>query len=283
MICFANHDIIVSMKIYIDLRKLNNDELYELRKKIVHLKRNGYKGLEIEKLTGVRSNRISEIWRRYLEGGVEGLKPEKPGQKPGGKMLLSTTQEHGIRRTLIDSTPDSVDMPYSLWTHQIVSDFIKSEYGVTISLRSMTNYFKRWGFTCQAPAKGAAAKKSVDFMRFMSETYPAIVRRAGFENVGIYWYCEAWVPREFPSNGNIRQSRVKMAAAVTARGTSRFMFFDRRVTQEEFITLISRLIRYADRKVFVIAPDTRRCCGKKVRSWLKNRENRIEVFYHPAL
>ena len=266
---------------FIDLRKLNKTELLELRRQVVRLKIEGCGGREIECLTGVRANRVSEIWRRYLKNGDDGLIPGKPGTKPGGRSLLTVSMECGIRWTMISNTPDNMCMPYSLWTRQIASDFIRRKYGVRLSLRCMTNYFKKWGFTCHMPLWQTAAIDSADFARFMNEVYPAIIRRAASENVGIYWYSEKPVSKEFPAYGDACRNRLTMTAAMTARGTARFMFTDRKIGQEEFITLVSRLIRYADRKVFFIAPDRREFCEKNVAAWLKGRENSIEVFYYP--
>ena len=288
------------------MRKLNSDELFRLRKRVVSLRKKGLSGKEIERIAHVRANRISEIWRRYLDGGVEGIRPGTPGRKPGEGALLPAQHEREIRRTMISKTPDQLKMPFSLWTRQVASDFIRREYGVRLSLRSMTNYFQRWGFICRAPAKADEFRQRPEFKHFIKEDFQAIVRRAAFENVGVYWFCETLVSTEpnhggrtgpQPSgeagsqssgeggsqpSGRTGSQRIKMAAAATARGTVRFMFFEGDLSQEMFITLMSRLIRYADRKVFFIAADVKPFRGEKVRAWLKDHEPHIEVFYHPA-
>ena len=276
------YTILCHMNGFINLKKLNRDELFDLRKKIVRLKKKGYSGIEIEELTCVRANRISEIWRRYLDKGAESLRPGSPGRKAGERTLLPSPCEHEIRRFLIDATPDTLGLPYSLWTRQIAADFIRREYGIRLSPRTMTNYFKKWGFICRTPQKTADQQDDMSFLRFMNEDYPVIVRRAVSENVGIYWFNETWVGKEPRQNSVVCQQRIKMAAAVTARGTARFMFFEGEMTQQRFITFVKRLIRYADRKVFLIAADLKAFSGGKVRTWLKDNENRIEIFYHPT-
>ena len=281
------------MEKHIDLRKLGRDEILELRKQVVDLKSKGRSGAEIEAALHIRQNRISEIWALFLKEGAAGLAPSVPGRKPGEKTLLSGATERNVRRVMVENTPDDVGMPYSLWTRNIASDFIRREYGVRLSLRSMTNYFKRWGF---------AGGGSAEYKRFMDKTLPAIVRRASKENVGIYWYSEAVVsgayPQEggggieaclqagegageaCPQEGGGGPERVTMAAAVTGRGTARFMFFEGGMTQDKFIHFIGRLIRYADRKVFLIASGRAPCSGEKVEEWLKGREDHLEVFYY---
>ena len=66
---------------YIDLRKVGREGLKEIRRQVVRLKKLGKTGKEIEKLTGVRQNRASEIWTAYQgipdPGQSEG--PSRPG------------------------------------------------------------------------------------------------------------------------------------------------------------------------------------------------------------
>ncbi len=50
---------------YIDLRKVGSEGLKQIRSQVVRLKKMGKGGREIEELTGVRQNRISEIWTAY--------------------------------------------------------------------------------------------------------------------------------------------------------------------------------------------------------------------------
>ena len=266
---------------YVDLRKMNNEELFRLRKSIVRLKGKGLSGREIERLLSVRQNRVSEVWRRYLKGGLEALKPGRAGRRTGEKSILSEALAREIRLRMIDKRPDDLGMPYSLWTYRIACDYIKREYDVKLTGRSMTNYFKRWGFVCKAPLKDEENLESDAFKAFIKEEFPAIVRRAGAENVGIYWFYEKRIGSEYRKGKNSRARSVNMAAAVTARGTARFTFFEGRMSREKFVTLMSRLIRYADRKVFFIAADKKALRGESVRAWLKSRKDVIEVFYHP--
>jgi transposase len=71
----------------IDLRKLNNDELLIIRKQVVRLKTSGKSLREIETLTGVWYPRVSEIWRRYTQGGMDALKPLKSGRKKAKRLF----------------------------------------------------------------------------------------------------------------------------------------------------------------------------------------------------
>jgi transposase len=55
--------------------------------------------------------------------------------------------------TIIDKTPEQMNLSFALWTRQAISDLAKRHYGITLSLRTVINHFKRWDFTCQRPTK----------------------------------------------------------------------------------------------------------------------------------
>ena len=74
---------------YIDLRKVGKDGLREIRRQVVRLKKLGKTGKEIEELTGVRQNRVSEIWTAYQREGESSLERKKYGRKPGSHMVLT--------------------------------------------------------------------------------------------------------------------------------------------------------------------------------------------------
>ncbi len=279
---------------YIDLRKLNRDELATIRRQVVRLKKKGLKGKEIESLTGVRVNRISEIWSTYKNCGSKAIVPRKSGRKPGTCTLLTKQQEIEIRQIIIDKTPDQMRMSFALWTRQAICDLVKRKYRIHLSLRSATNYLKKWGFTCQRPTKKAYSQDDVKVNRFMKEEYPAISQRATVEKAEIYWGDETGVSNQeyyqkgFSPKGvtpvmrvESKHERINMISAITGRGSLRFMVYDGGMNQKLLIDFMKRLIKDADRKVFFILDNLKVHHGKMVTAWLEKNKERIEVFYIP--
>lgn len=282
------------MEEILNLLKLNKDELYTVRKQVVRLKKKGLSGREIESLTGVRPNRASEIWTRYQKFGEKSLRRGKPGRRQGDNTLLTAGQEKEIRNIIIDKTPDQMKLSYALWTRQAVSDLATRKYKINLSLRSVTNYLKRWGFTCQRPTKKAYSQDDVKADRFMKEEYPAIARRAAEENAEIYWGDETGVSnqeyyqRGFAPKGitpimkiESKHERISMLSAITGRGTTRFMIYDGAMNQTLLLNFMKRLIKDVKRKVFLILDNLRVHHGKKVREWLEENKDKIEVFFLP--
>jgi len=278
----------------IDLRKLNNDELYAVRKQVIRLKEQGMKGSEIEGLIGIYQNRISQIWKMYQEGGITGIKPLKSGRKPKNNMLLTKDEQCEIRQTIISNTPNQLKMAGFLWTLAKISNHIWDTYKKRVSVRSLSNYMKRWGLTCQRPTKRACGQDILRIEKFKKEEYPAIAKRAKVEKADIYWGDETGVDnrenfeRGFSEKGHppvlpmvVKKERVNMISAITNQGHSRFMVYEEAMNQQLFIDFMKRLIKESNRKIFFVVDNLRVHHGKLVAAWLLENKDKIEVFFLP--
>lgn len=140
---------------YVDLRKVGKEGLKQIRSQVVRLKKMGKSGKEIEELVGVRQNRISEIWTAYQREGEASLERKKYGRKPGTHMLLEAWEQAGIRKAVVEKTPEDFGIPGKLWTLGRTRQYIQKQYQKDVSERGLSKYMKRWGLSCQRPAKRA--------------------------------------------------------------------------------------------------------------------------------
>ena len=140
---------------YIDLRKVGKDGLREIRRQVVRLKKMGKTGKEIEELTGVRQNRVSEIWTAYQREGESSLERKKYGRKPGSHMVLTEEEQGNIRKAVEENIPEDFGITGKLWTLGRTREYIEKEFQKTINERTLWDYMKRWGMSCQRPAKRA--------------------------------------------------------------------------------------------------------------------------------
>jgi len=67
-------------------------------------------------------------------------------------------------------------MGFMLWTRATVCQMVQEKYQITITLRNMGKYLKRWGMGCQRSVKKAYAQDSKKMDIFMNEMYPEIVK-----------------------------------------------------------------------------------------------------------
>ena len=140
---------------YIDLRKVGREGLKEIRRQVVRLKKMGKTGKEIEELTGVRQNRASEIWTAYQREGEASLERKKYGRKPGSHMVLGREEQADIRKTIEEKRPEDFGITGVLWTLGRTREYIEKRFEKSVNERTLSDYMRRWGMSCQRPAKHA--------------------------------------------------------------------------------------------------------------------------------
>ena len=278
----------------IDLRRINNDELYAIRKQVVRLKKQGKKGSEIAEIVGVYESRISQIWAAYQAKDIEGIKRKKSGRKKDSCRRLTPEEEREIRAVIISKTPEQLKIAGFLWTRAKICAYIKRVYGKTIVPQVISRYLERWGLTCQRPTKRAYGQDIARVERFKKEEYPAIATRAKAENADISWGDETGVnntanyERGFALKGTppvlkveTKKDRLSMIAAINNKGSVRFMVYEQAMTQQKLLDFMRRLVSDAPRKVFLILDHLRVHHGKIVTAWLAENKDKIEVFFLP--
>ena len=276
------------------MRKLTGDELYMKRKEVVRLRQTKHTGKETAEIAEISESQVSRIWTTYQKGGMVALKPQIRGRKQGEQRIINQEQEREIKQIIIDKTPDQYKMRFMLWTREAISNLCWQLYRVKVSLRCVTNYLKRWGFTCQRPTKRAYFVDNVKVDRFMKEEYPAIAARARREGAEIYWgdetgidnrehYQRGFAPQGHPPVLRVecKKERVNMMSAITNKGKIRFMMFEGSMNQRRLIEFMRRMIADVRAKIFLFLDNLSSHHGKLVSAWLEKHKARIKVFFLP--
>ena len=279
----------------IDARTLNQQTQYELRKQVVRLRKKGLDNQAISEIVGLCKSHVSTICKKYERGGLDAIKPGLRGRRHGAQRELTAEQEVGIQKLLVDKTPDQLKLSFSLWTRDAVRLAIKQIYGRDLPLRTISDYLKRWGFTPQKPTKRAYEQNPKLVAQWHETVYPEIQARAKQEKAEIHWGDEtgiqndAYNARGFAPKGktpvvriNATKSRVNMISSITNRGKVRFMLYKENMSSQVLIRFMSRLVKGAERKIFLILDNLRVHHSKVVKAWLKEHENKIAVFYLPS-
>jgi len=278
-----------------DARKLNQQTQFELRKQVVRLKKKGQSNAEISEIVGLSQSHISTIWQKYQRGGLDAIKPGVRGRRHGEQRELTPEQEVDIQKLLVDKTPDQLKLAFALWNRDAVRLAIKHLYGQELPLRTITDYLKRWGFTPQKPVKRAYEQNPKAVAQWQETVYPQIQARAKQEKAEIHWGDETGIQnsdyraRGFAPKGkapvvriNAAKSRINMISSITNLGKVRFMLYRETMTAQVLIKFMSRLIKDAERKVFLILDNLRVHHSQLVKDWLAQNKERIEVFYLPS-
>ena len=261
----------------------------------VRMRLKGAKLKEITETLGLTRSTIISAVKRYNEGGWPAVDLKKRGRKTGTGRRLTPEQESEIQQIIQDKTPDQLKMPFALWTRGAVVDLIKAKYDIDIPIRTMGHYLKRWGFTPQKPIKKAYEQNPKAVEAWLEEEYPTIQERAKAENTEIHWGDETGLRsddlrgRGYAPKGETPVVRVQqrresfsMISTVTNRGKVRWMTFQGGINVKIFLRFLGRLIKGSDRKIFLILDNLRVHHAKKVKEWLANRGDAIELFFLPS-
>jgi len=279
----------------IDARTLNQEAQYQIRRQVVKLRKRGMKYKDIGDVVGIGSTYACKIFRRYERHGAGAIIKGQRGRRPGEQLTLKEDQAGAIQKMITDKTPDQMKMPFALWTRQAVQQLIKHQYKLSMPIRTVGEYLKRWGFTPQKPAKRAYEQNPKAVQKWLDEEYPSIVLQAKMEGAEIHW-CDETGVRNDESSGrgyapkgktpiirlNANRKSISMISSITNQGKLRFMVYKDAMNADLFTKFMGRLIKDAGRKVFLVVDNLRTHHSKLVKEWLDAHKDEIEVFYLPS-
>ncbi len=278
-----------------DARTFTPETQEQLRRQAIRLKKKGHRYVEIAEIVGVHRNTVSNWWQVYEREGLKGLHSKPRGFEPGHWRTLTASQEQEIQGVIVEKTPDQLQLVFALWTRQAVQELMKIRLGITMPIRTVGEYLKRWGFTPQKPLKQAYEQRPAAVRKWLDEAYPAIAKRAKQEGAEIHWGDETGVRsdcqhgRGYAPQGktpvirlSAKRASITMISSITNQGKVRFMLYQETLNAKMFIKFIKQLLKEADRKIFLILDNLRVHHARVVKDWLKDYTKALELFFLPA-
>jgi len=272
-----------------------SDEVVEaLRFRALHGCELGFSQCDVADLLGVSRETVCRWWSAYTAAGPEGLPQERTGRPLGSGRSLRDEQARHIRQLLDENSPEDLGIPSPLWSRRAVGDLIEKEFGIEMAVRTVGDYLKRWGYTAKKPGRHSKDQDPEEVRRWLEETYPAIEKRAGEEGADIYWCDETgrqadqqpgygYAKKGEPATMKVPDShiRVSQISAISNDGAVRFMTYTSTMTAALFIVFLTRLVRGASRKIFLIVDRLKAHDAKAVDEWVAEHKGQIELFYLP--
>lgn len=279
-----------------DIRSLDQAAQEVLRVKAVKAIISGKTQSEVAKIFEVSLKAVNNWWRTYREKGMVGLRMKSRRPKAadeGGK--LKGWQCASIVRTIMKKTPDQLNFGFMLWTRDAVAELIKQRFAIQLSKWTVGRLLKDWGMSPQKPVKKAYQQQPEIVKNWLDNEYPRIARKALQEEAEIHWGDEMGVRSDDQigrTYGKVGQTPVvkvsgqrfscQMISTVTNLGTLRFMVFDGKFNADVCITFLKRLIKDSPKKIFLILDGHPVHKSKKVRAWIEENSDRINLFILPA-
>jgi transposase len=244
---------------------------------------------------GVHKNTVCRWLATWRVAGTAALKARKRGRRFEAQRLLDPRQAAEVQALITAHGPDELDLPFALWSREAVRDLVRARMGVTLAIRTVGDYFRRWGFTPQRPIRRARERQDTAVQAWLAEHYPKIVARAKAEGAQIHWSDETGISnqaaygRSYAPRGQTpvirrtaRRHTTSMISSVTNRGTLRFMIYEGALNAGLFLAFLQRLARSVAGKVFLIVDNLPVHKAGKVQAWAAAHRERIELFFLPS-
>lgn len=277
-----------------DARSLSIDAQAALRQRVVRAVLSGMTQADAARRFALARPTVNKWVGLYRLGGWTALSLGKKG-RPKGPSRLKGWQAAQVVRSITDRTPDQLKLPFVLWTRQAVAVLIEERFGVRVSLMTVGRWLARWGLTPQKPVRRAWEQNPRAVARWLQVEYPRVRAEAKREGAEIHWgdelglrsdhqagttYGRRGVTPVVPGTG--QRWRCNMISSISGRGTLRFMVFKRCFCARVFIDFMSRLVRQARCKIYLIVDGHAVHKAGETRRWLAGRETQIRLILLPA-
>jgi transposase len=280
----------------LDARSLSPLAKEALRKRAVQAYLTG--GLtqtQVAAAFGVHRSALTKWLAAYRAAGDTALDARPKGPAKGTRTLLTPKQAEQIRQLIIDKCPEQLKLPFYLWSREAVQSLILRKCGVAVSINTAGNYLRAWGFTVQKPVRRAYEQNAAAVQRWLVEEYPTLQKRAKAEKAVIYWGDEMGlrsddqVGRSYGVRGQTpvipgtgQRFGCNMISAITNLGHLSFQVFEGSFNVKVFLGFLTRLLKQAKRKVFLIVDGHPVHRAKLVQAWRAAHTEEIEIIYLPG-
>jgi transposase len=277
-----------------DARHLSAETQHDLRRRVIRsIVRDGVPPAIAVRLFSVARSSVYNWLDDYYTGGDRALAPRPLGRPREPR--LKGYQAATIVRLLTHTCPSQLGLPDALWTREAVQQLIHRRTGWRVSVWTVGRYLDHWGLTPQRPSRRAYEQDPEAVRRWLERDYPAIRERARREKAEIHWEDEMGARsqdqcgRSYGRRGHTpavpgtgRRFGCTMISTITNRGQMAFMVFEESFRYPVLLRFLRRLIRQANRKIFLIWDRHPVHEAAAVERWLRGHAARIEVFPLPT-
>ncbi|MFM9699321.1 IS630 family transposase [Streptomyces europaeiscabiei] len=238
---------------------------------------------------------VDNWWAKWLAGRARsagGPAAWAPGRRASGSRCGRAA---GGPAGGSGSPPLDLGLAGQLWTRAGVGDLIAKLYRVRLTEQGVGKYLRRWGLSFQRPDKRAVEQDAEAVRVWREETWPAIRARAKAEGGEVLFADQVGIRsdqvtgRTWGAKGSTPVVRrtgnrfsVNAMSAISTKGRMHFMVFTETFDADVMCRFLDRLAGHFDRKVHLVLDRHSAHRSRKVRAWLANHPDRIELHFLPS-
>lgn len=155
------------------------------RKKYIEHRKKGVTNKEACRLIGMSESSGSVLFGRYQKEGESAFYVKPRGPKRGTRGKLSLEQENAALEALLNSKPMDHGLEMSFWSREIFKEFIEKYFQTEIALRTISDYFKKWGISLNFEYYINLEQFSEQLKKANKSTCFLSKKKRGFD----YYYC----------------------------------------------------------------------------------------------
>ncbi len=275
-----------------DARKLDHATLEALRIRAVQRVQEGESPEVVAHVFGIGRTAIYRWLADYRRGGWRALQAKplfgRPPKLDGEKLRW-------LYKIVVEKNPLQLKFEFALWTREMVGTLTKRQFNVTLAANSVGRLLAQLGITCQKPLHRAIERNQSLVQQWLDKDYPAIKALAKKHGADVYFGDAAHIRsdhhagRTWGAKGKtpIVQSTgarhgMSLISAVSARGQMRFMIVEKgSVNADAFIGFLKRLIKNAEREIFLSVDRASTHRAKKVSAFVQTLSGKLRLFFLP--
>src|SRR5262245_6890597 len=152
-----------------DARQLSDEVLEALRLRALRGCELGFSEADIADLLGVSRETVSRWWSAYTTGGLDALPSDRTGRPRGSGRTLTDEQAGSLQRQIDSRSPEDLGIPSPLWSRRAVRDLIRKELGISMPVRTVGEYLRRWGYAAKRPRRHARKQDPEEVRHWLEE------------------------------------------------------------------------------------------------------------------
>jgi transposase len=132
----------------------------------------GHDNQQIAAIIGRSERTVRTYLQCYKKSGLDGLQIKFA---PGRRERMTKEQQVQLKKTIIDSLPHEVGFIAKFnWTLELISEYIKREFGESYSIRGTSKLMHRLGMSYTKPTYTLAAADKDKQKEFVETTFPRL-------------------------------------------------------------------------------------------------------------
>ncbi len=275
-----------------DARSLDHDTLEELRRLSVRRVQAGERIKDVAASIEQHPNTVSKWMAAFREGGEAALASTKA---PGAPTKLNGAQAKRLARIVIGKNPRQLSFGPALWTLPLVGQLITQLFNVVLHETTVSRVLHKLGITPQKPVRRAFQRDDDEVRRWVTTTFPAIVRASRRRQSTLLFSDETGVQEDHALattwglagktpvvdvTGSRR--RINVISAISVRGRLWFRCYKGTLTATLFIAFLRDLLHDTSKPIDLVLDRHPAHTAAATMRFIHEHRDRLRVHWLPG-